>query len=95
MQCHLKLRSQDKATGLQTVLQKYFPDYIAKNVLTVGDSPNDESLFDASRFPLSVGVANVLDYSDRLLHLPAYVTTAAEGDGFLELAHLLLRARQA
>jgi hydroxymethylpyrimidine pyrophosphatase-like HAD family hydrolase len=81
--------------GLQTVLQNYFPGYTAENILTVGDSPNDESLFDASRFPLSVGVANVLDYSDRLLHLPAYVTTAAEGDGFLELAHLLLRSRQA
>ena len=95
IQCHLKLRSQDKAMGLQTVLQQYFPGYTAENILTVGDSPNDESLFDASCFPLSVGVANVLDYSDRLLHLPAYVTAAAEGDGFLELAHLLLRSRQA
>ena len=94
IQCHIRRRSQDKATGLQTVLQKYFPDYTAENVLTVGDSPNDESLFDASRFPLSVGVANVLDYSAQLLHLPASVTTAAEGEGFLELAHLLLRSRQ-
>ncbi|XHX79667.1 MAG: HAD family hydrolase [Stenomitos frigidus ULC029] len=95
IQCHLKLRSQDKATGLQAVLQKHFPHYTAENILTIGDSPNDESLFDASRFPLSVGVANVLDYRNRLLHLPAYVTQAVEGDGFQELAHLLLHSRQA
>lgn len=89
VQCHIKLRSQDKATGLLNVLQQHFPDYVAENVLTVGDSPNDESLFDASRFPLSVGVANVLDYHDRLAYQPAYVTSAAAGEGFRELAHLL------
>lgn len=92
VQCHIKLRSQDKATGLLTVLQQYFPDYVAEHVVTVGDSPNDESLFDASRFPRSVGVANVLDYRDRLAHQPAYVTSAAAGEGFRELAQLLYQS---
>ncbi|PSB33621.1 HAD-IIB family hydrolase [Stenomitos frigidus] len=92
VQCHLKLRSQDKAAGLLDVLQQHFPDYTAAHIVTVGDSPNDESLFDAKRFPFSVGVANVLDYRDRLAHQPAYVTNAAAGEGFRELAQLLCRA---
>ena len=58
--------------------------------MTVGDSPNDESLFDPSLFPHSVGVANLKDYWERLSHRPAWVTTAAEVDGFLELVEVLL-----
>jgi len=38
------------------------------------------ALFDASYFPVSVGVCNVLDYVS--LHQPAYVTTSAEGRDF-------------
>jgi hydroxymethylpyrimidine pyrophosphatase-like HAD family hydrolase len=83
-------RSQTKAAGLREVLRKHFPTHTAESILTVGDSPNDESLFDGSMFPLSVGVANVLDYRDQLAHQPAYVTAAAEGEGFRELAQLLI-----
>ncbi len=90
VQCHIKLRSQAKAAGLRAVLQKHFPTHTAETILTVGDSLNDESLFDTSIFPLSVGVANVLDYRDRLAHQPAYVTEAAEGAGFREVAQLLI-----
>ncbi|XGV96961.1 MAG: HAD family hydrolase [Leptolyngbya sp. BL-A-14] len=90
VQCHIKQRSQAKSAGLLAVLQKHFPTYTAEHILTVGDSPNDESLFDTNRFPLSVGVANVLDYRDQLTYQPAYVTEAAEGEGFRELAQLLL-----
>lgn len=93
VQCHIMVRSQTKAAGLQHVLQHYFPTYTAENVVTVGDSPNDESLFDTSKFPLSVGVANVMDYCDRLAYPPAYVTEAAEGEGFRALAqHLIAQA---
>lgn len=56
-----------------------------------GDSPNDAPMF--AWFPLSVGVANVLDFRDRLAHLPAFVTPSACGDGFAELARHLLAAR--
>jgi len=90
VQCHLKLRSQDKATGLRQVLDQYFPAYTSAQILTVGDSPNDESMFDTSQFPLSVGVANVRHYADQLSHQPAYITDAAEGKGFCELAESLL-----
>ncbi|MFP4007687.1 MAG: HAD family hydrolase [Spirulinaceae cyanobacterium] len=89
VQCHIKLKQQDKATGLKQVLQQYYPQVTAKQVLTIGDSPNDESLFNPVDFPVSVGVANVLDYQQQLTYQPAYVTNLAEGKGFCELVELL------
>ena len=64
----------------------------ARAVLFVGDSPNDEPMFQA--FPLSVGVANVLEHRARIGHLPAYVTAARSGAGFVELVRHLVVARQ-
>jgi HAD superfamily hydrolase (TIGR01484 family) len=90
VQCHIKPQGQDKARGLLQVLQKYWPEYSLQQVVTVGDSPNDESLFAQQYFPLSVGVANVLEYADQLQHQPAYITSAREGEGFCELANYLL-----
>ena len=59
--------------------------------LFVGDAPNDVSMFEA--FPMSVGVANILDFADRIGTLPAYVTRARSSAGFVELAnHLLANA---
>ncbi len=57
----------------------------------VGDSPNDAPLF--AYFPHAVGVANIRGFAGGLGHEPAYVTTAAAGAGFRELADLLLAAR--
>jgi hypothetical protein len=94
VQCHIKLPQQEKSAGLGQVLRDYFPDCRSDRVLTVGDSPNDQSLFAREIFPHSVGVANVLDYRDRLLHQPAYVTDGAEGEGFCQLAKLLVEARK-
>jgi len=91
VQCHIKPASQDKATGLMQVLHDYFPQYAPQQVVTVGDSPNDASLFNPQLFPLSVGVANVLDYASELIYQPAYVTTAVEGEGFCELAQYLIK----
>lgn len=90
VQCHIKPISQDKAVGLMQVLRDFFPHYQPKQVLTVGDSPNDASLFNPELFPLSVGVANVLDYADQLRYKPTYVTTTPEGEGFCELAQYLI-----
>ncbi|MCX7594381.1 MAG: HAD family hydrolase, partial [Fischerella sp.] len=92
VQCHIKPLKQDKAAGLLQVLQKYFPQCAPQEIVTVGDSPNDESLFDESCFPVSVGVANVREYAQRLHHQPVYVTAAAQGEGFCELARLLVEA---
>lgn len=90
VQCHIKPLNQDKAIGLLQVLQNYW-QYTPEQVLTVGDSPNDESLFNPKYFPFSVGVANALEYADRLKYQPAYITQANEGQGFCELARKILK----
>jgi len=57
----------------------------------VGDSTNDQLMF--AHFPLSVGVANLLDFADRLTQWPAYLTAFDRGRGFVEVAERLLAAR--
>jgi HAD superfamily hydrolase (TIGR01484 family) len=91
VQCHIKPLHQDKATGLMSVLKKYFPELNSQQVLTIGDSPNDEAMFNPDLFPISVGVANVRHYQDKMLHLPKYVTYTSEFVGFSELAKLLVQ----
>lgn len=93
VQCHLKPLAQTKAAALSQVLRDHFAGLMADQVLTVGDSPNDESLFERDRFPHSVGVANIKHYWEVLRHHPAYVTQNAEAQGFLELSQGLLEAR--
>ncbi|MBD2078739.1 HAD family hydrolase [Leptolyngbya sp. FACHB-17] len=90
VQCHIKLLQQDKAQGLLKVLSDQFPQYNLKQVATIGDSPNDESLFDASQFSMSIGVANIQHYQTQLKHLPTYITTQPEGMGFCEFADAVI-----
>jgi hypothetical protein len=59
-------------------------------VVFAGDSPNDAPMF--RYFRNSVGVANVHHFGEALGAKPKYVTVAASGAGFAELAaHLLGR----
>lgn len=95
VQCHIKPLNQEKAIGLKAVLNRYFPGITPDQTVTVGDSPNDQSLFDSRQFPLSVGVANIRDYAAQMLHLPAYITPSAEIAGFCELAALLIKLKTA
>ena len=53
----------------------------------VGDSPNDEPMFEA--FEHSVGVANVKPFLARIKTPPRYLTTSEAGAGFSELARFL------
>ena len=55
----------------------------------VGDSTNDQLMF--AHCPLSVGVANLIDFADALTVWPAYLTKHARGAGFAEVAHTLAR----
>ena len=57
----------------------------------VGDSTNDELMFEA--FPNSIGVANVRRFEAQLTHLPRYITQAERGAGFAEVAAAVLAAR--
>jgi len=56
----------------------------------VGDSPNDAPMF--GFFEQSVGVANVARFAAQLSAAPKFVTRAAAGAGFAELAAHLLKA---
>lgn len=57
-----------------------------------GDSFNDAPMFEG--FALSVGVANIRPLLPSLEHRPAFITRAAEGAGFRELARAILRQRR-
>lgn len=54
----------------------------------IGDSPNDEPLFDF--FENSVAVANILNFKDQLKSPPQYVTEKEGAYGFVELANQIL-----
>ena len=90
VQCHIKPQAQDKAIALKAVLSQFFPAYSPAQVVTVGDSPNDVSLFNPADFGCSVGVANSAKYRDRLQYFPRHLTQAPEADGFCELTQALL-----
>jgi HAD superfamily hydrolase (TIGR01484 family) len=62
-------------------------DAAKARVVFAGDSPNDAAMFDY--FDNSVGVANVRRFAGLR---PKFVTRAASGGGFAELADHLLRA---
>lgn len=91
VQCHLLPRGQNKGRSLRQVCQSAFPALTLEQIVTVGDSPNDTSLF--AEFPLSVGVANLAPYLDRLPQPPRYLCQQPEVAGFLELVDVLLRDR--
>ena len=57
----------------------------------VGDSTNDELMFEA--FPNSVGVANVRRFEAQLESLPRYITDGERGAGFSQVAAAVLAAR--
>ena len=83
-----------KWSGAAWALQLLWQRDLAAEVdrwLYVGDSTNDQLMFE--RLPMSVGVANLLDFADRLHTWPAWLTRGARGDGFAEVAQALLAAR--
>ncbi|MCP4370625.1 MAG: HAD-IIB family hydrolase [Deltaproteobacteria bacterium] len=63
-------------------------DEIKKRIIFTGDSPNDSPMF--SYFPHSVGVANVLDFKERMDCDPAWITKKEGGLGFAEMVNILL-----
>ena len=86
VQGHIKPKNQDKATGLLKVIQQYWSDLTPEQILTIGDSPNDQTLFNSELFPQSIGVANLLEYRDQLTHKPRYITAGLEVEGFFQIA---------
>lgn len=60
------------------------------NMIYMGDSPNDMPMFEF--FPHAVGVANVMDFVDRMPIMPAWMTQNKSGAGFVEVAQALLQS---
>ena len=83
-----------KLTGARWIVRRLYgrdlDDELARWVY-VGDSTNDQEMF--ARFPLSVGVANLMRFADQLTVWPAYLTRGERGAGFAEVADALLAAR--
>ncbi len=85
----------NKLSMAKTILSDVFGmdwEQAKQSVIYAGDSPNDEPMFAA--FPLSVGVANIHAFEHRLKNKPAYIAKGHSGDGFVELAELLLAAKR-
>ena len=59
-----------------------------REVLFVGDSPNDEPMF--ASFPLACAVANIRRYEKFIKNLPAFVASKECGDGFAEIVKTLI-----
>lgn len=86
----------DKASGAAWMVQRLFGRTLADELqrwVYVGDSTNDQAMFD--RFPLSVGVANLLHFRAQLQTWPAWITLGERGAGFAEVADAVLAARRA
>lgn len=78
--------SHSKASGAVAWLQKN--NIKIQDCLFIGDSPNDESMFET--FPLSIGVANIKKFIPGMKHLPNYVTKNQGGHGFVDMVNCLL-----
>lgn len=62
-----------------------------ERVVFCGDSPNDAPMF--AFFPHACGVANVREFDGKMDHNPAFVSSERGGEGFVEIANVLLASR--
>jgi len=86
--------SYDKLAMTKQLFAEVFkcaPEILPRDFAFAGDSPNDAPMF--SFFDSSVGVANVARFSGQITTPPKFVTQAAAGAGFAELAAHLLGER--
>jgi HAD superfamily hydrolase (TIGR01484 family) len=86
--------NHDKLTASFDILREIFGidgQTDRDTIVFVGDSPNDAPMF--GHFPHAVGVANVNEFAGQIAALPAYVTTARSGAGFVEFSEYILAQR--
>jgi len=84
----------DKLTMTRLLLREVFGvdlDGALDRFVFVGDSPNDQPMF--AHFPNSIGVANLRRFFGALSTPPRWLTEQEGGQGFAEVAQLLLAAR--
>ncbi|MGD9058404.1 MAG: HAD-IIB family hydrolase [Desulfobacterales bacterium] len=81
----------DKLTMTRMLFAEVFKDdleAVKEDVIFVGDSPNDVPMFQF--FPHAVGVANILQFKEKIMYSPAYVTRQEGGYGFAEMVDVIL-----
>jgi HAD superfamily hydrolase (TIGR01484 family) len=86
----------DKLTMARRLMIEVFDTELDRDqahFVFTGDAPNDSPMF--GYFDHAAGVANVMEFRDRLAAEPAYITRARGGAGFAEVAAVLLEARAA
>jgi HAD superfamily hydrolase (TIGR01484 family) len=91
---HVTLDGDDKASGTLhalTVTRGADPSAAVGRWAFVGDSGNDEACFAA--FKTTLAVRNVEPWLARLTVVPRYVSNAAAGAGFVEIARRLVTLR--
>ncbi len=92
---HATFDADDKASGtlhyLQTALGEDAEAAKAGAYAFIGDSGNDAACFSA--FRLAFGVANVRRHLARIPVAPKYVAAGEMGEGFAEVARVLLQGR--
>jgi HAD superfamily hydrolase (TIGR01484 family) len=85
----------DKVRGVRRFLADRGQDLDAPEVqdsaLFIGDSPNDEPMFQA--LAASIGVANIRPFLDRLTYPPAYITERPAAFGFAEAVEVIRSRR--
>ena len=67
--------------------------FVADDWVYIGDSTNDQAMFEC--LPCSVGVANIARFVPQLRWLPGFVSPGERGTGFAEVVAALLAARRA
>jgi HAD superfamily hydrolase (TIGR01484 family) len=81
------LGSHNKADSALRWLESEGADIEPNQCIFIGDSPNDETMFE--HFPESVGVANIHHFLNEMKYRPKYITKQMGGLGFAELADLI------
>ncbi|MGD2097526.1 MAG: HAD-IIB family hydrolase [Desulfobacterales bacterium] len=82
----------DKLTMTRLLFAEVFKadlEAVKKDVIFIGDSPNDVPMF--RFFPNAVGVANIMKFREKIKHRPAYVTRETGGYGFAEMVDVILK----
>ena len=84
----------NKLVGANWIVRELLKQNLAANMhrwVYVGDSTNDQQMFEA--FPYSIGVANIRRFENELTHLPKYIAQQERGAGFAEITAALISAR--
>ncbi len=82
IQTHIISPRFNKASTLKKIVKK-------RETITIGDSINDESMFNPAIFPLSAGVSNIKKYLKFMKYHPRWIMDNEQGHGFIEFAEII------